>query len=179
MGWNPKLRINLLDIFNRNYSDKPYEVRRALRDVIRKSSFKDDFGLKAIDVITERTLSGKDRFGDTFTKYSKAYKNSTIFDIYGKTSKVNLELTGEMLASMEVRSSGDEITIKFVDSLNAAKAHGHITGMNGRKGGVVRDFFGLSKTEEDKVMKELINEYSSSDPVLSEARALIRELGNG
>lgn len=176
MAFNPKMKVNLLEVFNRNYSSKPYEVRKALREVIRRGTFKDDFGLKAIDVITERTLSGKDRYGDKFAPYSKSYKQSDVFEIYGKGSRVDLKLSGEMLASMEVRSAGDEITIKFVDALNAAKAHGHITGMSGRKGGVVRDFFGLTVQEEDAIMKETMKEYMSGSATQAEANALLREI---
>lgn len=176
MAWNPKLKVNLIEVFNRNFSDKPYEVRKFLRQVIRRSDFMDDFGLRAIDVITERTLSGKDRFGDRFAPYSKAYKNSDVFEIYGKGSRVDLKLTGEMLASMETKSAFPILTVQFVDDLNAAKAHGHITGMSGRKGGVVRDFFGLDTDEENKIMKDLIDEYSRGDSIDEEIRALNREL---
>lgn len=176
MAWNPKVKINVLDVFNRVYASKPYEVRKALREVIRRGTFKDDFGLRVIDVITDRTLAGVDRFGDKFAPYSKSYKQSDIFEIYGKGSRVDLKLSGEMLASMETSSSGDEITVKFVDSLNAAKAHGHITGMSGRKGGVVRDFFGVTIKEQDEIMVELINEYANDSAARAEARELIREL---
>lgn len=176
MPWNPKLRVNLLEVFNRNYASKPYEVRKVLREVIRRGDFQDDFGLRAIDVITDRTLEGKDRNGDRFSPYSKSYRASDVFEIYGKGSKVDLKLSGEMLASMQVKSAGDSITINFVDSLNAAKAHGHITGMNGRKGGVVRDFFGLSTTEEDAIMVDLIKDYSSSNAANEEARRLLRDI---
>jgi hypothetical protein len=177
MAWNPKLKLNLLDIFNRNFSSKPYEVRRALREVIRRSDFKDDFGLAAIDVIVERTLSGVDRKGEKFDGYSKVYRESDVFAIYkGRQRRVDLKLSGEMLASMQVRSAGDSVTVSFVDDLNAAKAHGHITGMSGRKGGVVRDFFGLSTTEEDALMKDLIRQYSSENDLAAEARKLLRDV---
>ena len=177
MAWNPKLKINLIDVFNRTFASKPYEVRRSLRQLVRRSDFKDDFGLNAIDVITERTLDGKDQYGEKFAGYSKSYKNSDVFEIYGKGSRVDLKLSGEMLASMQVRSAGDEITINFIDSLNASKAYGHITGMSGRKGGVVRDFFGLSKEEEEKIMKDLVERYARGDTFEYEEDELLREIG--
>lgn len=176
MAFNPKLKINLLEVFNRNFSSKPYEVRRALREVIRRADFMDDFGLRAIDVITERTQSGVDRNGDSFAPYSKSYKDSFVFEVYGKGSKVDLKLSGEMLASMQVKRSGDQIAISFVDDLNAAKAHGHITGMSGRKGGVVRDFFGINDQEADDIMKSLMREYMTDTAASIEGRALQREV---
>ena len=163
MAHNPKLRLNLTDIFNRVYSSKPYEVRRALREITHKDSFKNDFGSLAIDRIVERTLSGVDKNGKPFPSYSESYKKSLDFEIYKEGSKVNLKLTGEMLASMEVIPRLNGVVIQFADSLNASKAHGHITGMSGRKGGKVRDFFGLSQTEEDSIMRRVMSFHRSGD----------------
>lgn len=179
VAWNPKLKINLGDVFNRVYGSKPYEVRKTLRQLIYRSTFQDDFGLRAIDVIVERTLKGKDKDGQTFTSYSKTYRDSDTFEIYkAGQRRVDLKLSGEMLASMQTKGSGSAIvTINFVDELNAAKAHGHITGMSGRKGGVVRDFFGISDTEADSIMKDLVSEYARGDATEAEARALLREIG--
>ena len=178
MKWNPKLKIDLVEVFNRTYSSKPYEVRRRLRQYVYSSTFQEDFGLLVIDHIQDRTLSGKDKNGESFKGYSKSYRESDTFQIYkGGQRVVDLKLSGEMLASMQVRSSSSgQVTINFVDALNAAKAHGHITGMSGRKGGVVRDFFGIKPAEEDKIMKRLIHEYSQGDSVSAQGRELIREL---
>lgn len=177
MAWNPKLKIDLIQVFNRVYGSKPYEVRRALRQIINTSSFKDDFGLAAIDLIVERTLEGQDKNGKAFKRYSKAYKKSAVFEIYGKGSHVDLKLSGEMLASMQTKFSGTEVVINFVDELNAAKAHGHITGMNGRKGGVVRNFFGLNNEELDSIMKATVKEHTSGSDLAEMGRELIREIG--
>lgn len=178
MAWNPKLKISLGDVFNRVYGSKPYEVRKTLRQLIYRSSFQDDFGLRAIDVIVERTLKGKDKDGQTFAAYSSSYRESDTFEIYkAGQRRVDLKLSGEMLASMQVKGTGSgNITINFVDELNAAKAHGHITGMSGRKGGVVRDFFGISDMEADGIMKDLVSEYARGDAIEAEARALIRDV---
>lgn len=177
MAWNPKLRLDLSEVFNRVYSSKPYEVRKTLRPLLYRSDFKDDFGLRVIDKIVDRTLEGKDKEGKTFTGYSKEYRESDTFQIYkGGQRRVDLKLSGEMLASMQVRASGTNITINFVDELNAAKAHGHITGMSGRKGGVVRDFFGVSTDEADEIMRDLVTEYAQGEASDAQARALIREI---
>lgn len=163
MSYNPKLKINITEVFNRVYSSKPYEVRRALRDLTHRDSFKHDFGELVIDTIVERTLRGLDKNGDPFPSYSKSYKESLAFEIYKDGSRVNLKLTGEMLASMEVIPALNGVTIQFVDALNAAKAHGHITGMSGRKGGKVRDFFGVSQAEEESILKRVMNFHRSDN----------------
>ena len=180
MAYNPKLKINLIEIFNRVFSSKPYEVRRTLREVVYRNSFQEDFGSLAIDKIVDRTLSGKDKNGDSFAGYSPSYKKSLAFEIYkGSKTKVDLKLTGEMLASMEAKaSSGGVLTIQFVDSENAAKAHGHITGMSGRKGGKVRDFFGLSDTEADEIMRTVMRGYQGEIGAIEGSFKLIGQFGN-
>lgn len=158
--YNPKLKLNLIDIFNRVYASKPYEVRKRLREVVYRESFKEDFGSLAIDKIVNRTLSGVDKEGNVFKGYSPSYRKSLVFQIYkGSQTKVDLKLTGEMLASMEVKPTYEGITIQFIDGDNGAKAHGHINGIKTKTGRVVRDFFGLSSTEEDEIMKRVIRGY--------------------
>lgn len=161
--FNPRLKIDFISIFNRLYSNKPYEVRRAMREIAMQDYFKLSFGALAIDRIIERTLEGKDKNGKAFKPYSKAYKESLSFQLYKSGNNVNLELTGEMLASMESKPNIRGITVEFVDDLNRAKAHGHITGMSGRKGGVVRDFFGLSEEEENTIMKRVMASSTSGE----------------
>lgn len=163
MAFNPKLRVDITSIFNRVYASKPYEVRRVLRDLTHRDAFKNDFGSLVIDTIIERTLKGLDKNGSPFPSYSPSYKDSLAFQIYKEGNRVNLKLTGEMLASMETKAVMNGVTIQFVDSLNRAKAHGHITGMSGRKGGKVRDFFGVSKAEEDDIMKRVMSYHQTGD----------------
>ena len=65
---------------------------------------------------------------------------------------VNLTLTGEMLNSIELIDNNNiALTIGFKDELQAAKAHAHITGANGRT--PVRDFLGLPPFELSSILK--------------------------
>lgn len=129
-GENPKLRINLKSIFGQSITN----------DVLKESIIGD-----AIEMIRERTDSGRDRNGNAFKPYSKMYRNSLDFKAFGKSSSVNLKLTGDMMSAMDrVGEKGDAVEIGFVDELEASKAHGHITGGGNLP---VRDFFGLTEKE--------------------------------
>jgi len=78
--------------------------------------------------------------------YSKSYKKSLGFKAEGKkTSPVNMELTGDMLGTMDVvKVEGNKITIGWDSGDNEnLKAFNHIKGDTLPK----RPFFGLNKKE--------------------------------
>ena len=56
--------------------------------------------IEIIEQIQDRTSKGKDKNGDDFAAYSKAYTKSFDFKLAGKSKKVNLELSGEMLNAL-------------------------------------------------------------------------------
>lgn len=112
---------------------------------------------RIVSKIEERTLDNIDKRDQEFKEYSASYKKSLVYKIYGKTSTVNLRLTGEMLASMKGVVDGYVITVKFRDEENAAKAHGHI---NGGGNLPVRDFLGLPEDVLKQIMKDSLADYS-------------------
>ena len=52
----------------------------------------------------DKTAEGKSRTGKGFRKYSKAYMKSDEFKAAGKTAKVNMKLSGDMLGLIDVTS---------------------------------------------------------------------------
>jgi hypothetical protein len=120
-------------------------------DVSRNAALKRAFGQAVIDRILDRTKSGVDYEGKKFAPYSESYKNSLMFKAFRKSSNVDMELTSEMLLSMDILSiDGNKVEIGFT-SEQAAKAFGHMTGMEGhpRLEGVTpaRRFFGVTDDE--------------------------------
>ena len=113
-----------------------------------------------IDRIIKRTQSGKDVSGEKFPGYSKSYKKSLNFKIAGKSSKVNLTLTEEMLNSIEIlnsRSGSVTVGIPADDTRNNGKAEGNQKGTYGKKTPnprKARKFLGLSDDELDKILKK-------------------------
>ena len=156
-----KYQIDLQDVFDRAYSNKGKEIRSALRPMLSDNNFKIEFGKEAIREIVKRTQDqGIDKKGTRFVKYAEAYKKSIQFKIAGKTSKVNLTLTGEMLASMVPKALTKKINVEFADGQQNDKAHGHVTG-----GGhlPVRDFFGLPEKVEEEVMRKVLNKMAREE----------------
>jgi len=163
--WNPTYKISLNDVFFRNYSSKPIEVQRQLRQLIKDQTFKDIYSQSVIEKIIQRTQLGLDKNGKQFAFYSKTYSNSLEFKIYGKKrTEPNLTLTGEMLASLTQLKNmeANTIYIGLIGDNNKGKAQGQISGKLGRNNGPKRDFLGLPKKEEDAIFKSLLDDYANS-----------------
>ena len=106
---------------------------------------KQSIGQALIDRIIERTESGKGLSGKNLkSPYSKEYADSLEFKAFGKSrGKVNMTLTGDMLASIDIlRSTRDTITIG-IEGDQAAKAFNHQTGDTVPK----RRFFGVTQKD--------------------------------
>lgn len=120
---------------------------------------------EVIEFIVERTRNGKDWRGKSFPKYSDSYKKSLEMAIAkhhgGKsTRKVNLELSGDMLAALSlIRERRDALIIgyKASDREEKAKAEGNILGSYGGDPNPdrARDFLGISPT----ALKAIVAKY--------------------
>lgn len=94
-----------------------------------------------LNFIVERTKKGYGSDGDKFPGYSKAYMGSDAFKLGGKSSKVDLTLSGEMLDSLEVlQAKRGKIVIGFAKDSD----------MNGRADGNCRGSYGTSKDDPSK-----------------------------
>ena len=161
MASKVRYKLDLVQIFNRAYGGKPISLQNVLRPLISDMRVKMAIGMAAIDQIETNTLDGKDKNGKPWrgeaARYTKGYRDSLAFMVYGKSSgPVNLKLSGEMLASMKpVPLQRPTINIEFIDSLNNDKAHGHINGYQNRNPKKKRDFFGLPKDQEEKIMRDV------------------------
>jgi len=115
-------------------------------------STKERIAQAIIDKIIANSEAGLNRTGGSLPKYSKGYLNSDAFTAFGKDSKPNMTLSGDMLGQIDVLGiSGDTIKIGWDSELENAKAHGNITGQEGlwkKK----RDFFGLTAKEIKEIL---------------------------
>ena len=114
-------------------------------NIPNSSLFRQGVGQDIIDAIRERTEKGRFlKVSGKWSQYSEGYKDSIAFKAYGKTNKVNLRQSGEMLDGLDIiNETKNTIKIGWNDPLDAEKAHGHITGNVGKK----RDFLGLTEEE--------------------------------
>lgn len=156
---------------------------RANQDKLTSEAFKREFGLRVIEAIVDRTQSGKDKNGSRFAAYSKAYKESLQFQLYGKDNGVNLTLSGEMLSNMGVvKTTTTTVSINFLSSGQGEKAHGHINGTRSKKGKKQlpqRDFFGLPEEQQAKIMKDLLKEFNTGEPTIRGDRTVSQTQDQG
>lgn len=114
-----------------------------------------EIGEAVADYIRDRSAANKGIGGKQLRKpYSKEYQESADFKLFGKSANdVNMQLTGDMLDAIEiVEAEGSSLKVGILDE-NAPKAHGHMTGKNGQVPKMKREFFGLTKSEFDEVIK--------------------------
>lgn len=150
------------------------DLKAALGNVHKVPEIREAFLQAAIDLIVKRTQASRDVDNKIFAKYSKNYQNSLAFKVYGKSSDVNLTLTGDMLGSIDkLDESSSTATIGITGDNNILKAFAHITGFQDHptlEGKVKpRDFFGIT----DKEIKDLTKEFKPE----TSARAAANDAG--
>jgi hypothetical protein len=129
-------------------------------------SEREDFGVLVADYIRERTAKGVGvRDGSTykFPGYSPSYVKSLDFKIAGKSKgQVNLELSGDMLAELDVlRTKPGEVVVGFEKGTEANdKAEGNILGSYGGDPNPkrARNFLGLTARELEALVRKFERE---------------------
>lgn len=135
-----------------------------------------------VNTIVKRTTNqSKDKWGDPFPKYSKQYKNSLDFKIAGKSSKVNLKLSGDMLTALDLLNhKNGELNIGFEKgSEENARADGNIRGTYGgstARPSKARDFLGINMDELRKILKKYPLEKISAKTRLLEIKKKAKEI---
>jgi len=153
-----KLSFDLMDLLN---STESAEASKRLAPFVKRDAIKREFGNRVIDEIKDRTLGGKDKNDNGFTPYSKAYKQSLEFKVFGKGSKPNLKLTGQMQASINVvGTTSTTVSIGFISKEQEDKATGHINGSGPLP---VRDFWGIKKEDQVKILKSVIKDFNARE----------------
>lgn len=112
-----------------------------------------------IDFIVKQTKKGKDKNNENFPRYSDEYVKSLDFNNAGKSrGKVNLQLSGDMLAALKVLDiKSSKVIIGYeAGTEENAKAEGNILGTYGQKKptGKARDFLGITtKALTDEILR--------------------------
>lgn len=164
MATKVRLKIDVNRVISDTFDSRA--LRDKAREIAADSAFKREYGLRLIDEIIRRTREDNvDKKGKQFKPYSKAYKQSLAWSVYGKTDNVDMTLTGEMLENMEVTNvTPRTIEIGFISQTQNDKAHGHINGTRSPKGKrllPVRDFFGISAEDQSKILKSAIRDFNN------------------
>lgn len=117
---------------------------------------REQVGKDIIDFIIDRTKKGRNKLNRAFPGYSKSYIKSLDFKIAGKSpGRVNLTLSGDMLAALKVLShKKGSVLIGFDNGTEEnARAEGNILGTyGGSPTGKKRDFLGITKKDLDVIL---------------------------
>lgn len=133
--------------------------------------------IRVIDQIVKRTKDGRDKNGKAFAGYSKDYKNSAAFKTAGKSSTVDLTLSGDMLDSIQIlKNASGKVEIGFErGSTENGKADGNIRGTYGqdKKVGPAREFLGISSRE----LRDILSDFpQGEEESLAEARKVLKSV---
>lgn len=135
------LRLNLDELFDVDFTGK--------------IDLKERIAQRVVETILDRTSKGFDINGSRFPGYSDSYKKSLAFKAFNKGRTVNLELTGQMLGTMEVLdTTGSQIELGWSDDLETAKAFNHNIGDTLPR----RRFFDISSEEIESIRNEFESE---------------------
>jgi len=153
---------------SKKYPDSKFEVEL---DERYSTEERDAIAAEIISHIRQRTLSGKDVNGRSFPKYSTSYTKSVDFKAAGKSkNQVNLRLSGDMLAYMEiVKNQRGKLVIGYGDgNPEAGKAEGNNIGSYGGdpKPSKARRFLGI----DPKTLSAILAKYPLRDEARREAR---------
>lgn len=128
-----------------------------------KPNEREAIAIDVVEFIRERTKRGLDKNNEKFPGYSKSYKKSIDFKVAGKSSTVNLTLTGDMLDLLDVlNTQSGKIVVGYEkgDEING-KVEGNRLGTYGqsKSTGKKRDFLGITK----KDLKTILEKYPLND----------------
>lgn len=103
-----------------------------------------------IDFIQDRTSRGLDMNGDNFAPYSETYKDSKDFSVAGKSNTVNLRLTGDTMASIELLTDiTGSVTLGFAPGTSENDKAAWVSDSDG---GPARRFLGISANDLNIVL---------------------------
>jgi hypothetical protein len=126
-----------------------------------------DLAFDILEHIRKRSAQGVGLNSDgtrkkRFPKYSDSYMESLDFKIAGKSSSVNLKLSGDMLDSMDLLThKPGEVTIGFENGTeDNSKAEGNILGSYGGSPNAskARNFLGVTSAELKEILKDYTND---------------------
>lgn len=151
------------------------DLKSLLGASAKNESIRQVFFEAAFDKMLARLDQGRGVDGKLHA-YSKSYKDSLAFAAFGKSNTVNMQLTGDMVQSVTVLDSSEtKLKIGIDDSEQAAKAYGHMTGMQGHPtlAGKVsaRNWFGWKDSELIKIANAIKPEINNKS-VVSDAAIL-------
>ena len=134
-----------------------------------------------VNTIQSRTADGKDKNGESFVEYKDSYKKSSHFKSAGKTNKVNLAFSEQMMGALQYLpelSSGSNITVGFRNGSEENRRAQYMIEGHGRKGDFTqakRDPMGITDSERDGIL-ELVPTSNSTGIFLALGAAFLASI---
>lgn len=149
----PIAKVNLSE----NNVNAQIDLESLLGGMAKNPAVQEVFFQMALDKLNDRLDKGVGVNGKPLKDYSEEYTNSLAYNAFGKDGTVNMQLSGDMLASLNISNKDPKaFTISF-SADESPKAFAHMTGYRGHPhlDGKVkpREFFGWT----DKELKEIAN----------------------
>lgn len=135
------LEIDLEKLFGNKVTD-PVIRRQIAEDLIEKIEKRTNSGIG---------VNGTGKEVELKSPYSEMYANSDEFKAFGKKkNKVNMKLTGSMMASLNMVNENSKYIEIGIDNEEAPKAYNHMVGDTLPK----RPFLGLTSKDLDSVKEK-------------------------
>jgi hypothetical protein len=126
------------------------DVKELLGGLSNDRDVREAFFQLALDKMSERLDKGLDVNGSKMDKYSKEYKESLAYQAFEKTGVVNMQLTGSMLAAVDIIEQNKNKMKVGVTGSEAPKAYNHQVGDTLPQ----REWFGWKDSELKSIAKE-------------------------
>lgn len=152
-------------------------IEKLLGGSAKNQAVREVFFQAAFDKMLARLDNGIGADGKPLAKYSKKYKDSLEYHVYGKDGTVNMQLTSGMVNSLDIIKTDDKkMTVGFVGDDENAKAYAHMTGFKGHptlEGKVkARNFFGWTDTELIAIASELRPSNQGDESKINDSKIL-------
>lgn len=171
------LSKSMKQILTGNEAKLEVDLQAMFGGPVEDVALRESIAQQIIDLIIDNAESAKflNPASAKNQSYSDSYADSEDFKIYGKSKgDVNMTQSGDMLGLLTIlNQSSTKLTIGWDDSLQAKKAHGHVTG----NVGVKRDFLGLSSGDVEKIKSSVGSVITNNESSLSFLDSLSASLG--
>lgn len=149
------------------------DLEKLLGKAAANEAVRETFFQLAFESLMARLDSGEGVKGGNLPRYSKAYKDSLSYEVFGKDGTVNMQLTGDMVNDISIqKQNSKKMVIGFNDDLQSKKAFAHMTGFEGHPNldGKVkpRNWFGWQDKELEAIAQDLRPELEQTEAVTDE-----------
>lgn len=169
--------IQKTNLDNKDEVSIDIDLERLLGGAANNREVREVFFQAAFDLMVDKLDNGIGADGSSLKPaYSKSYKNSLEYEVFGKDGTVNMQLTGGMVQSLNILAQNATTMKVGFEGEESVKAFAHMTGYEGHPtlDGKVkpRKFFGWKDSELIKIAEDLKPAANRNQSSLSDSKIL-------